>query len=348
MNNSSLAKAGIMALVLTGLSILLWELYLRNKGYDLSYDDDPALWSNIRNMAYEPSDKSTVFIGSSRIKFDLDIDTWEKLTGDHAIQLACVGSTPVPILLNLAEDEKFNGRLVIDVTEGLFFDTHGSARRPKENIKYYKECTPAQQASFHINHALESQFVFLNKEWLSLNAQLNQIEFAERKDVYNFRGFPSGFGRVKFNRQEYMTNSFASDTIQQNIVKGIWQSFNSHDDEPPISGKTLDSFINVVKVAVDKIKSRGGKILFIRTPSSGKILEDEIKGYPRGLYWDKLLEATQCDGIHYTDYASMAYFICPESSHLSLTDAVKFTEAFVKILSEEKGWKFKTSMKANN
>lgn len=44
-----------------------------------------------------PPDKSTVFIGSSRIKFDLDIDTWEGITGDHAIQLACVGSTPIPV-----------------------------------------------------------------------------------------------------------------------------------------------------------------------------------------------------------------------------------------------------------
>ena len=72
-------------------------------------------------MVYESKDKATVFIGSSRIKFDLDIPTWESLTGNHAIQLANVGSSPRPVMEDLANDPNFKGRLVVDVTEGLFF-----------------------------------------------------------------------------------------------------------------------------------------------------------------------------------------------------------------------------------
>jgi hypothetical protein len=339
MQMSNLSKAALLMLGIVVGSLISWELFLRNKGFETFYNDDPALWTHNRQMIYEPADKATVFTGSSRIKFDLDIDTWEKITGDHAIQLACVGSTPVPVLEDLANDKKFKGKVVVDVTEGLFFSVAGSDRRPKDNLKYYKEATPSQKASFHINHLLESQFVFLDKEWLSLDAQLEQLPLKDRPGIMNFKGFPPDFGRVKFNRQEYMTNEFASDTSLQNIVKNIWRGFGRANKEPPISGQALDSVFNAIKEMVDKIKSRGGQVLFVRTPSSGDYLTAEKMGYPREKYWDRLLVITNCPGIHYTDYPSLKDFVCPENSHLSLSQAKDFTVSFIEIL-KEKGWKF--------
>ncbi len=342
MNTSSLVKAGILTLVLVISALVCWELYLRSKGFETTYLDDPALWTHKRDMVYEPADKATVFIGSSRIKFDLDIDTWQSITGDHAIQLACVGSNPIPILENLADDKKFKGKLIVDVTEGLFFSTAAdNALRPVENMKYFKQRTPAQRVSFHINHLLESQFVFLDKEWHSLNAQLEDMQIPDRPGVYNFHGFPSGFGRVKFNRQEYMTDEFSTDTVEQNKVKAIWDMFRQMSKDPPASGAKLDSILNNVKLAVDKIKARGGEVLFVRTPSSGPYYSmGESKAFPREKYWDRVLAVTNCTGIHFKDYPPIGDFICPEFSHLSQADAIVFTKNLIKILSEEKGWKF--------
>lgn len=340
MSPNSLAKPAILMLVIVLLSVVSWELLLRKKGFETTFYDDPALWSHKRAMVYEPSDKATVFIGSSRIKFDLDIPTWEKITGDHAIQLACVGSTPLPVLHDLANDENFKGKLIIDVTEGLFFSLKGADERPVANLKYYKEQTPAQRASFHINHFLESNLVFLDKEWNSLSAKLDQLPLQDRKGVNNFKGFPPDFGRVKFTRQEFMTNKMAGDTSIQNIVKNIWMMFGKANKQPPISGATLDSVFNAIKISVDKIKARGGTILFVRTPSSGGFLMAETKGFPREKYWDKLLAVTGCEGIHYKDYPVIADFNCPEDSHLSLSQAEVFTKEFIRILHSEKGWMF--------
>ena len=348
MPTNNLTRAALLMLLLVSASIISWEIYLRNKGFETFYNDDPALWANNRAMVYEPTEKATVFIGSSRIKFDLDIDTWQNGTGDHAIQLACVGSNPIPVLQNLADDKNFKGKLVVDVTEGLFFAPSGSDRRPKENMKYYKEQTPAQWAGFHINHAMESQFVFLDKEKLSLGAMLDQLPIKDRDGVQNFKGFPPDFGRVKFTRQEYMTDKLASDTTLQNIVKNIWAFCGRANKQPPVSGAALDSILNIAKTAVDKIKARGGQVLFIRTPSSGGYLMAENMGFPREKYWDRLLAATNCPGIHYADYPALDHFICPENSHLSLSQAKEFTANFIKILSEEKGWKFaKTTAPVN-
>src|SRR5690349_5064953 len=121
MTNENLAQPALFALLLFILAIASWEIYLRNDGSDNAYDDTPALFAHTRGQVYLPKDESTVFIGSSRIKFDLDVPTWKALTGDIPVQLACVGSTPLPVLYDLAKDPKFKGKLVIDVTEVLFF-----------------------------------------------------------------------------------------------------------------------------------------------------------------------------------------------------------------------------------
>ncbi|MDB5198384.1 MAG: hypothetical protein JWO92_347 [Chitinophagaceae bacterium] len=340
MESKNLVRAGVLAFVLVITFVAGWEFYLRSKGFDTSYYDDGSLWANKREMVYEPANKATVFIGSSRIKFDLDINTWENITGDHAIQLACVGSTPLPILENLANDKNFKGKLVVDVTEGLFFSSAaGNARTPNENIKYYKDQTPAQRGSFHVNHLLESQFVFLDKEWLSLNELLAGLHIRNRPGVYNFPGFPSDFGRVKFNRQEYMTNKMIADTNIQNQVKGIWNSFRQMSKDPPASGAKLDSILTAVKNSVDKIRARGGQVLFVRTPSSGAYLMGEKMGFPREKYWERILAVTGCPGIHFEDYPAIAHFVCPEFSHLSPSDAIVFTKNFINIL-QEKGWTF--------
>jgi len=341
MNNSSLLKAAVLTAVLVLLSVATWEFYVRNKGFDTSFDDDPALWADKRSMVYEPIDKATVMIGSSRIKFDLVIPAWESMTGNHVIQLACVGSNPIPVMQNLADDKDFKGRLIVDVTEILFFSTSpNNTSTPEKNIKYYKDRTPAQRASFAIDHLLESQLAFLDKDRLSLNAALTGLRIPNRKGVFEEPIFPPDFGRVKFDRQEYMTERFLADTNQQNQVKGIWDFFRRMSTEPPASGAKLDSILNVVKACVDKIKARGGDVLFVRTPSSGPFLMGEKMGYPREKYWDRILAVTGCPGIHFADYPAIDHFQCPEFSHLSQPDALVFTKNFIHILQDEKGWKF--------
>ena len=50
-----------------------WEVYLRQKGISIAYDDNGAMWADKRAMVYEPADKADVFIGASRIKISMSI-----------------------------------------------------------------------------------------------------------------------------------------------------------------------------------------------------------------------------------------------------------------------------------
>ena len=347
MENKNLIKAAVLTLILVLTSIASWELYLRNKGIPVSYDDGDALWSDKRAMVYEPLDKATVFIGSSRNKYDLDIATWQSLTGEHAIQLAVEGTSPLPVLDDLANDNNFKGKLMIDVTEGLFFSL-SSPRGVmlKADMDYYKKRTPAQRFSFKVNHLLESQFVFLDKDYLSLNSILEKAKIPSRYGVYGPPDFPMEFNRITFDRQNKMTDRFVADTNLQNKVKGIWAYMGKRLTTAPLSLSQIDSILATVKTDCDKIKARGGQIIFVRTPSSGPFLMGEKMGFPREKFWNKILAVTNCPGIHFEDYPAIAHFQCPEFSHLKPSDAIIYTKNLIQIL-EEKGWTF-SYLQANN
>jgi hypothetical protein len=159
--------------------------------------------------------------------------------------------------------------------------------------------------------------------------------------------FPEDFDRVEFSRQDYMTPRFEADTNLQNQVKGIWNFFRSMNKDKPLDGPPLDSVLATIKSNVDKIQSRGGQVLFVRTPSSGPYWMGEQMGFPREKYWERILSITGCKGIHFADYPAVANFQCPEFSHLKRSDAVIWTTNLVGILEKEKGWMFPNKQAQN-
>jgi hypothetical protein len=243
----------------------------------------------------------------------------------------------MPYLEDLANDKNFKGNLVIDVTEGLFFSEYkADDYLTNRRINYYKKITPTQRCSFLVNEALESQFVFLDQEYLSISAMLDHIKLSKRPGVFSDPLFPLDFDRTSFARQSLMDQRFLSDTSIQNQVKNIWLFCASVDTAAPISGRKLDTMFNLVKSDVEKIKARGGQVLFVRTPSSGPYRQAEIHGYPRKEYWDRLLAATGCPGIYFEDYPGIARLECPEWSHLTPSDAIIYTRNLIRILQQEK------------
>jgi len=335
----SLKKSALLVLVLSIIFLLGWEYYWRSSGYVLGYDDTDALWYGNRMMVYEPD--ATVFIGSSRMKFDLDIPTWETTTGEKAVQLAINGSNPRAALVNLSNDEKFKGRLVVDVTEGLFFGTWEDEEL-QHRLKYLKDATPSQKAGAQFDFALQSQFVFLDKDLFSLNAMMQRVPIQNRKGVEGDFYFPTKFTTNSFRRQQIMTDEFVKDTAMQRKVQDIWAGDGGPVKNHGVTGDTLQKIFDEVKTAVAKIQARGGKVIFNRTPSSGAYWAKEPIQFPRTEYFDQLPLITGCSRIHFKDYADMKDFICPEWSHLTPADAALYTKALIGHLREQQ-WFTKAS-----
>lgn len=338
-------KAGLLCLFLIITFTIAWELYWRSQGFPVSYNDDEALWSQERAKVYQPIDDATVFIGSSRIKFALDIPTWESMTGEKVVQLSMVGTNPRPLLHDLADDEKFKGKLIVDITEFSFFSPNPAREKSaRDGIAFYKDYTPAQMFSSFLNYGLESKIVILEKERFGLNALLKDLEIPNREGVRERPVFPKEFGLTHKNRQDYMMNKFLNDSSLIKRQTAAWTKMGALNRAPGVSGDTLVKIFNDVKNSVDKIRKRGGQVIFVRTPSSGGYIETENIVYPRDKYWQPLLNYTNSDGIHFKDYAVTANMICPEWSHLSSKDAIVYTKELVRVL-QEKGWEFNNSKK---
>jgi hypothetical protein len=350
MKDKSLIRPAIATLIIVVVAVTGYELYLRNQGITIDYDDGAPLWSDKRAMVYEPSDKAIVFIGSSRIKYDLDQATWRSLTDVNAIQLAIEGSCPRPVLEDLANDPDFKGKLVIDITEILFFSlAPPNLETAVNNAKYFHERTPAQRSSFELNKLFESQLVFLNKDYFSLNARLDQLQIPSRPGVFVMPLFPLNFSKVTFDRQSYMNDEFLNSPDEINQVKGNWVFFSKMAQmAPPTPPQAYEAIFKEVREQVNRIKSRGGDVVFVRTPSSGAYLQGENMAYPRAKFWDRLLKETKCQGIHFADYPALNHFECPELSHLSQSDSRIFTKEFYHLLRQQKGFAFLNQSNPSN
>lgn len=355
MNTPNYSKATGLTLVLILTFVAGWELYWRHKHYAWSYNDDESLWSSKRKLVYQSSPAKPVLIGSSRIKFDLDLDTWERITGEKPIQLSIPGTSPRPILTDLGNDPHFKGTLLIDVTEALFFTPTGSfpEKEAVKRVKAYPNWSLSQQISFQINHVLEANLLFLDDLRLALNPLLNKLPIPARPGTWGGPKFPDEFSINEFDRQTRMTPAFVADTSLQNRVKGVWQDVGAHSPKQAIAGPPLLDILNETKRSVDQIRARGGQVLFIRTPSDGPMYAIEKQMFPRAQYWDRLLAYTQTPGIYFSDYPALTRYRCPEWSHLTPQDAVRFTQDLIPVMTQKMGWSLQqrtttTALKTNS
>lgn len=340
MQMNHFAKSAFSTFCIVAGFFACWEWYLRSKGIKVDYDDGKELWAHKRKQVYQGPGNATVFIGASRIKHGLDIETWRKQTGEDAVQLAVEGSTFLPVLSDLANDEKFKGKLVIDISESFLFNLkYYYFSKPTSFIGYYQNETFAEKAGFWLNRVLESNFVFLDKNNLSLNAFFEKIPLKKRQGVIVVPPFPMGFCRVSADRQNIMTDQFLADSNQLKWVLNNLFFLGGVSRNEPVTQEQTDSILTVIKNDVDKIRARGGRVVMVRTPASGLFWETEKKTHPRNLYWDRLASFVAVPAIHFEDYPELSGFNCPDYSHLAPKDARIFTEKFIDLL-KQKGWSF--------
>jgi hypothetical protein len=334
MTATNLARPAILMAFLTIIAVISWEFHLRQQGVGITYNDSQELWADKRSRIYQDPKKATVFIGSSRIKYALDISSWQRITGREAVQLAMEGKSPLSVLEDLANDPEFKGNLVVDVTELFYYSLDPAFNgEPKVNIKYFHDQTYAQKIGFQLNRALESKFVFLNEKSLSLSAKLGDISVKDRNGVYMPPKFPMEFINNGFERQSKMEPEFLSSPQKLEKVRSVWvMIMEMIKNSPPPTENPVPKVIKITKDAVEKIRGRGGDVVFVRTPSSGPFYEMERKTFARSVFWDPLLTATKCEGIHFMDHAEMNHLDCPEWSHLSPKQAIEFTASFIRLL----------------
>jgi hypothetical protein len=70
-------------------------------------------------------------------------------------------------------------------------------------------------------------------------------------------------------------------------------------------------------------------------PSEGHYTVSEPDLAPRALAWDQLIEQTGALGLHFQDHPEMQGYWLPEWSHMSASEADRFTKAFYGLVQRE-------------
>jgi hypothetical protein len=270
-----------------------------------------------------------VFIGSSRILFDVDIDVWqEDLGGSKPIMLALEGTSPRPFLSDLARDEDFTGFLVVGVTPGIYFDEPGGPRMGA--LKRYTSQTPAQWVGHWLSVRLERGLAFLDGD-TRIFTQLERLGWPTSRGMRPPLQMPRKMMVLDENRNTRMWSRLDTDEAYAQLARDIWYGFMQIPSPPP-TDEVADEAIESTREDVEKIRARGGEVIFVRCPSDGEYAPREAERQPRARFWDRLIAEVPATGIHFADHESLQGFVLPEWSHITSRQEDEFTRALAALV----------------
>lgn len=325
----------VAALALFFLMMTAWELYWRDFGVTPSYNNSDGEWARQRRRIDNGEGGKMTFIGSSRVLFDVQLPVWEKLTGKRPIQLAIEGTSPLPVLDDLVADANFTGPLLIDISPDVFFA--GFSYRA-DVVPYFHDEGPSRRIGTWLS------MTFL-EPWLAFyDADFALATVVQRQDWPARPGLPQRTTVRKLAEQDsdrntYMWSKVETDPEYRELVRGIWAQRLDKPlpkmETPEKAQKIFDEQIKRAVDAIAKLRERGVPVLFFRAPSTGMYYAFEQRELPRARTWDLLLQRTGVPGIHFEDYPELQGYDSPEWSHLSASEANRFTAALVPIVERE-------------
>jgi hypothetical protein len=322
--------------LLTLVAAVAWEIRCRTWGYAPSLNNTPDLWAQRRN-AVQPD--SVVIIGDSRAWFDLDLDVIERGVGRRPVQLAIPGSCAYPVLADLADDVNFHGTVLCSVVPIMFFAPAGPPIQNSLNaINRRHSQTVAQRASNKLGMLLEEHIAFLKQEDLTLGELLARIQIPNRAGALIAPPLPPYFETLDRDRRARMFDACAVPGPLQDRVKFGWLPLFTPPPPPTYVpreaflkgvGAAIEARFRDATAAVERIRARGGKVVFLRLPVSGELKKLEDRATPKAGPWTRLLKESGAPGIYFEDFPELAGFDCPEWSHLSAPDSVEFTHRLI-------------------
>lgn len=324
-------------LVAVMLGSMAWEVACRRQGYEAGLDDTSDLWAEARRTVRPDS---TVMVGSSRGLFNFDLDALQEGLGTRPIQLCLVGSSPAPIMMNLAEDLSFHGTVILDLVPGMvpMPETAPPYQNALRAIRREKEQTWADWMGHQLSLPLERSLACLQQEDLTLSSLLKNIEVPNRSHTQLPPALPPYFYTIDGDRRARMTMEVETRPALGERIKYGWLPLFTPPPKPvwipdeafgPAMGQMVERRIGELVQAIKTIRARGGKVVLVRMPSTDKLRVLEERITPREIFWERILRESGAPGIWFEDIPELASFTCPEWSHLSAVDSVTFTRRLV-------------------
>ena len=315
-----------VAVALTGSMVAL-EVNAHRIGLHAGdLDTSQVAWAEERARS---AGAPAAIVGDSRILFDTNLDRFEAMTGVRPIQLAIHGTSALTLLEDVAANPDFKGLLIVGLADTMFFQPFDGYGGYVHRYSEYR--SPAKRISAEIDHALQRRVAFLDSNYrLSVVAQRLDDDYrpgveGPKDDIWKVM-------EVGEHRQHWLWPRVEYDPAYQARTRWAWKGFK---EKFPFTPKLIASGLARAKVAVDKIRARGGDVVFVRPPSAPQLRVNEEAQVPKAKGWDAILRTTHSVGVHADDLpASVQDLTLPEWSHLNRKCAIVFTDAYVRRLTQ--------------
>ena len=334
----NVGRAWVIAAVVFTIAFAVWEVKWRRWGAEPTYRNSDASWAMQRRRIDNGEGDKTVLLGSSRVLFDVQLPMWEQMFSEKPIQLAVEGTSPLPMLEDLADNPKFTGRLLVGVAPDVFFTGFGYRGGV---VKYFKNETLSHRAGHWLSmHLIEPFFSFYDDDF-KLFTVLKRQKWPPRPGVPDFVDVRK-MTMQDADRNTWMWSKVETDPAYRDLCRHVWAQFFDVPipgmETPEALAKVANEQIDRAVAAIAKLRARGVPILFVRPPSDGPYLAMENRDFPRATTWDPLLEKTAVPGIHFEDHRELQGLDAPEWSHLSRASADRFTKALCRLIQRDHAW----------
>jgi hypothetical protein len=317
-------RTWLASLLLTGALLLSYELFFRAGGHRPNIINDMGLWSRHRSLVYADGQRTTVVaLGASRMQVGLSPRVFEKRYPRYrVVQLAIVGSSPVPVLRDLANDERFAGIIICSLSgHALDPSTFESSALYVEY--YHNDYGPNDELNSVLSILLRDKFAFMQP-----SLRLDRLFY----DLIRGNGLPAPDHVVTHKDRsrsvDYVNHPDVVADRRHRIerVRSIYSAYKVPSPEGWLKRAAE------LKPLVARIHDRGGKVVFVRYPTTGEHWFLDEKNYPKTGYWDNLSEKTGAATLHFMDVPGLRSFECPDTSHLDYRDVPGFTLALAQEL----------------
>lgn len=317
-------KAWVLGLVVFVSALGGAEVFWRAQGHVPSLNDSRSLWAS-RRAALSDASQPVALLGASRIQLGFDMATWRQQVPDQApFMLAIEGSSPLPLLEDLARDTDFKGLVVVSLHEDMLEPYRQTTQRGY--VRYYHH-------EFHFGAQIERRLQSLaQRRFVLFNPGLGPLQVL--KTLASKRHLPEPNYIATTAERERSADYFMRGDAWQEKTRAwrLKRDGARAERHPPSAPEVWAQRLDAIASHVKTIEDRGGKVALVRLPQSGELAAQSEALYPRARYWDVLAERFGERAIHHRDVDAWSALSCPDGSHVDQKDKAALTQGLVEVL----------------
>ncbi|MDX1381591.1 MAG: hypothetical protein R3233_10740 [Xanthomonadales bacterium] len=312
----TLAIVAVLAVALLALAEWGW----RARGFEPTRVNDADLWS-VQRRAARGAD-AWMLLGASRMQLGFHRPTFEaRYPACRLANLTVNGHYPLAALRDLADDPAVSGTVLVSSDARSFRAVHRDMQQAQVD-HYHGVFSPERHLNRLLANAAQSRLVVANPEH-------NWVQALRRW----LGGEVPVHGRYTVVEPDGLVAADYTGVDTQALVDHWERGLEDYYAQvPPESPREWLEAARVVVPWVEAIEARGGRVVFVRLPTSGPHWRIDEREYPRSAYWDQLETRLGLDTLHFKDVPALDALDLPDSSHVDQRDRGRLTSALLDAL----------------